>query len=76
MKAWAVLMLSAFLLSGCGDEKSAEPASVPSSKQTAVQPRPVKITTATSELRDIDVIEEALGRILDPATTTLAGEWY
>jgi len=68
-----ILSLLVVMLASCGDGESVKDGKATDIKsQHAV--RSVKITTVKSELRDIEVIEEALGRVLDPAATTLAAE--
>ena len=68
-----ILSLLIVMLASCGDKEATKEENVTNIKsQHAV--RAVKITTAKSELRDVEVIEEALGRILDPAATTIAAE--
>jgi RND family efflux transporter MFP subunit len=68
-----ILLLLAFLLASCGNEELPEENKITDVKSHQAT-RSVKITTAISELRDVDVIEEALGRVLDPATTTISSE--
>jgi len=61
------------MLVSCGDgEPTTDGKATDIKSQAAV--RSVKITTVKSELRDIEVIEQALGRVLDPAATTVAAE--
>ncbi|WP_038247081.1 efflux RND transporter periplasmic adaptor subunit [Ghiorsea bivora] len=68
-----VLLLLVVMLASCGDGELAKDGKETDIKsQHAV--RSVKITTVKSELRNVEVIEQALGRILDPATTTIAAE--
>ncbi|PIP03724.1 MAG: efflux RND transporter periplasmic adaptor subunit [Zetaproteobacteria bacterium CG12_big_fil_rev_8_21_14_0_65_54_13] len=70
MNALPLLLMAALLLSGCGDEKSNES----SGEQQVVHPRTVKITTAVSSARDLEIRESALGRIIDPVATTIGAE--
>ncbi|MDQ6963929.1 MAG: efflux RND transporter periplasmic adaptor subunit [Mariprofundales bacterium] len=67
------ILLLVMILSSCGSEEpqQQEKRATIKDQQTS---RSIKITTVQSELRDIEEIEEALGRILDPATTTTAAE--
>jgi len=78
MNTLTLLLLSTILLSGCSDEKNSEPSNQvskeSSGKQTAVQPRTVKITTAVSSGQDIEIRETALGRIIDPVASTIGAE--
>jgi len=68
-----ILLLLVVILVSCGDGESPKDGKATDIKsQHAV--RSVKITTVKSELRDVEVIEEALGRVLDPAATTIAAE--
>lgn len=72
MKNWLIIILAA-ALTACGNgeqERQAEPAG----GTDQAHERSVNITTAMSTLRDVEVIEEALGRILDPAASMVAAE--
>jgi len=48
--------------------------STPTSHHAKPSLRTVKITTVTSSNQDIEVTEEALGRVVDPDATTIAAE--
>ncbi|MDQ7004292.1 MAG: efflux RND transporter periplasmic adaptor subunit [Ghiorsea sp.] len=72
MKHIIIVLLALGLVSCSGDEKNtnADMAAADSTRHV----RSVKITTVKSDMRDVNVIEEALGRILDPANTTISAE--
>jgi len=68
-----MLLLLVVMLASCGDgEPAKDGKAIDIKSQHAV--RSVKITTVKSELRDVEVIEQALGRVLDPAATTISAE--
>ncbi len=69
MRRWMIL-LAVLALAACQEEKT--DTSAVAAAPAAV--RAVKITTAVSRQRDIAVVEQALGRVLDPAATTIAAE--
>lgn len=63
-KRLGVLLSLLLALSACTGEDEGQ----------ARQVRAVNITTATSTSRDIQVVEEVIGRILDPAMVTVSAE--
>ena len=69
----ALLPLLAILLVSCGGGAPAQDGKghQPADQQPA---RAVKITTATSALRDLEQTQRVLGRILDPRSVTVAAE--
>lgn len=71
-------LLFAASLMACSSAESPSDES-PSNNKRAATPavsavRAVKITTAISQTRSVAVIEQALGRVLDPASSTIAAE--
>jgi len=68
-------MLSAVLLvAACGDQKAAPQAEAAADQTTSALSRAIKITTAVSSRRDVEIKEIALGRIIDPVATTIGAE--
>ncbi len=58
------LIMFISLISACGSEKTDIPATI----------RTVNITTRTAELRDVQIMESAVGRILNPRSVTVSAE--
>ncbi|MDQ6958466.1 MAG: efflux RND transporter periplasmic adaptor subunit [Mariprofundaceae bacterium] len=62
---WRVaLIMLISLISACGNEKTDVPVTI----------RTVNITTRTVELRDVQIMESAVGRILNPRSVTVSAE--
>ncbi|MDX8406680.1 MAG: efflux RND transporter periplasmic adaptor subunit [Mariprofundus sp.] len=74
MKIWPLLILTALIITACGDEKASGEVAGGESESVSVTVRTVKITTALSRQQDVEITETALGRIIDPVASTIGAE--